>query len=154
MNTILTTGLNTPFVSILNIRDQWVQDFLWHYIKPDDIRHDYTRLDAIKFIESQIYSGDQILVGNDDVILRCVVHNKYVVEPHILGRGQHFRSVMEAGIDLAREQTDFKQVVVWTYHKSIGRILQKCNFKLTGTVPNYHLTRDGLYDLMHYTREI
>jgi hypothetical protein len=154
MNTILTTGHDTPFVSILSIRDQWVQDFLWHYVVPEDIRFDYTKLDAIKFIESQVYSGDQVLVGNGDVIMRCVVHNQYVVEPHILGNGKHFRSVMEASIELARQQTDLKQVVVWTSHKAIGRILNKCNFKLTGTVPNYHLTSDGLKDVMHYTREI
>lgn len=139
---------------LLNIRDQWVQDFIWKHIVPTDLRRDYTKLDAIKHIESQIYAGEEVLVGNEHVIMRCVVHNQYVVEPHIMGNGLYFRSTMEAAIDYAKDNTTFQRVVVWTQHKAIGRILEGCGFTLTGTLPRYHCTPDGAVDMMHYVREI
>jgi hypothetical protein len=139
---------------ILNIRDQWVQDLIWQHIVPEDFRPDYTKLDAIKHIETQIYDGNELLVGNEEVILRCVIHNRYVVEPHIMGNGLYFRSTMEAAMLYAKENTPFERAVVWTRHAAIGRIVEKCGFTLTGTVPRYHASSEGPVDLMHYVREI
>lgn len=138
----------------LNIRDQWVQDLLWKHIDPHDLHPDYTKLDAIKFIEGEIYNGNQVLIGNDQVILRCVLQNKYVVEPNILGNGAYIRSTIEEAIAVAREHSEMQRIVVWTHHKSIGRILKSCGFEHNGTLPKYHLTADGLQDLMLYTREM
>lgn len=140
--------------SILNIRDQRVQDLLWKYVVPDDIRPDYTKLDAIKFIESQIYAGNEVLIGNDKVILRCVMHNEFVVEPHILGEGIYIRSTIEQAIEFARHNTNMQRIVVWTHHEAIGRILEGCKFSHACTLNKHHLTSTGLHDLMCYTREI
>lgn len=138
----------------LNIREQWVQDLLWQHVVPKDIHPEYTKLDAIKFIESEIYAGNQVLIGNDQVILRCVMQNKYVVEPHIMGNGHYIRSTIEEAIAFARDNSEMQRIVVWTHHKSIGRILEGCGFTLNGTLPKYHLTADGLQDLMSYTKEM
>lgn len=140
--------------TILNIREPWVQEFLWQHLVPGDIRSDYTKLDAIKYVESQVYAGAEFLYGNREVIMRCVVQNEYVIEPHIMGNGHYFRSTMEAGIDYAAKNTAFERVVVWTHHKVIGRILNRCGFTLAGTLTKYHWTPDGAADLMSYVREI
>ena len=141
-------------VERLNIRDQWVQDFLWKYIVPKDIRQDYTKLDAIKYIEQQIYYENEFLIGNKEVILRCVTHNINVVEPHIMGNGIYFRSTLDGAVEYASKHSPFKQAVIWTHHDSIARIIEKCGFVKTGMLPKYHLTEDGAVDLMSYVREI
>lgn len=141
-------------VGILDIRDQWVQDFLWKHVVPSDIRHDYTKLDAIKHIEREVYAQNQFLIGNELVILRCVVVNKYVVEPHIMGNGHFFRSTMEAAIEYGRQHTELKQAYIWTQHKAIGRIIERCGFTQVATLPQRHIEGDQLLDMFVYVREI
>lgn len=141
-------------VAILNFRDQWVQDFLWSHIVPTDMRPDYTKMDAMRHVEEQIYNRNEFLIGNEQVIMRCVVHNEWVVEPHIMGNGHYMRSVMEEALEYGVQHTNFQRAVVWTHYKSIGRILERCGFELTGTVPRYHYTPDGLADMMSYVREM
>lgn len=139
---------------LLNIRDQWVQDLIWKHIVPEDIRDGYTKLDALSFIHDQIYEGKQVLIGNDEVILRCVLVNKHVVEPHILGNGIYIRKTIEEAIAYARDNTEIQRIVVWTHYPAIGRILLGCGFKLNATLEKYYLNSSGLHDLLGYTREI
>ena len=37
-------------MNFLDLRDPAVQEFLWRYTEPSDIRHDYTRIDAITHV--------------------------------------------------------------------------------------------------------
>jgi hypothetical protein len=138
----------------LNIRDQSVQDLIWKYVIPEDIREGYTKLDAIKYIEAEIYSGNQVLIGNDEVILRCELVNKHVVEPHILGNGIYIRKTIEEAILLARDHSEMQRIVVWTQYKAIGRILEGCGFKLNATLEKYYLNSSGQHDMYGYTRDI
>lgn len=141
-------------VDILNIRDQWVQDFLWKHVVPADVRHGYTKLDAIRYIEQEVYAQNQFLIGNELVILRCVVVNKYVVEPHIMGNGHFFRSTLDAAVEYGRQHTEFKHAYIWTQHKAIGRIIERCGFTLAGTLPQRHIEGDQLLDMLIYVRKI
>ena len=138
----------------LNIRDQWVQDFLWKYIIPEDVCKGYTKLDAINYIQDEIYAKNQVLIGNDKVILRCEMKNKYVVEPHILGNGIYIRRTIEEAMAFARENTEMQRIVVWTHYPTIGRILKKCGFELSANLEKYYLNSSGLHDLLGYTKEI
>jgi len=138
----------------LNIRDQWVQDLIYKHIVPEDIQKGYTKLDCLNFIQDEIYAGNQVLIGNDEVILRCVLPNKHVVEPHILGNGIYIRQTIEEAIVFASDNSEMQRIVVWTHYKSIGRILKGCGFELSATLEKYYLNSSGLHDLLGYTREI
>ena len=140
--------------AFLNIREQWVQDLLYKHLIPEDICKGYTKLDALNYIQDEIYAGNQVLIGNDEVILRCEMKNKHVVEPHILGNGIYIRKTIEEAIVFARDNTEMQRIVVWTHYKSIGRILKGCGFELSATLEKYYLNSSGLHDLLGYTREI
>ena len=128
----------------LNIRDEKVQAFLWQYLEPTDFRHDYTRLDAIKEVERQIYEGTTQLVGDLDagLVFRVVARNPKVCEPHIMGDGTKIRSALDQGVLMAWAQ-GFEKVVIWTQHDQIARIVERCGFKLGATLPAMHMDRHG-----------
>jgi hypothetical protein len=131
-------------LELLNIRDERVQSFLWQWLEPRDFRHDYTRLDAIKEVERQIYEGSMMLVGDmqAQVMLRVGIRNPKVVEPHIMGEGIKIRGAIEQGCLMAWER-GFERVVIWTQHEPIARIVEKCGFRLDATIPALHMDSTG-----------
>lgn len=134
----------------LNIRDEKVQAFLWQYLEPTDFRHDYTRLDAIKEVERQIYEGTTQLVGdlNAGLVFRVVARNPKVCEPHIMGDGTKIRSALDQGVLMAWEQ-GFEKVAVWVLDNRIARIVEHCGFTLTATLPAMHMGKGGQLATMY-----
>lgn len=134
----------------LNIRDEKVQAFLWQYLEPTDFRHDYTRLDAIKEVERQIYEGTTQLVGDLDagLVFRVVARNPKVCEPHIMGDGTKIRSALDQGVLMAWAQ-GFEKVAVWVLDERIARIVERCGFTRTATLPAMHMGKGGQLATMY-----
>ena len=111
----------------LNIRTPAVQAFLCEHLVPADFRHDYTRLDAIKEVERQVYDGNTQLWGNlrEGIVFRCDARNPKVIEPHIMGNGTKIRGALRVGVQKAWA-LGFERVAIWTQHDSIARIVEKC----------------------------
>ena len=142
-------------LELLNIRTQAVQDFLWRFIEPADFRHDYTRLDAIKEVERQVYDGRCQLWGDlhAGLMFRCSLRNPKVLEPHIMGDGMLIRSGLQQGARIAWGM-GIERLAIWTHHEQIARIVEKCGFKLTGRMPGLHMQPNGeLADLYCLTME-
>ena len=131
-------------IAKLNIRDPWVQEFLWKYLVPSDIRYDYTKVDAIKFIHDQVLLGEQYLIGDKEaeVIFRCVARNSKVLEPHVIGNGLRLRSVGKAAIPFAWEM-GFEKIVAWVNHPKLAHIWENLGLTLDAKLPKYHL-KDGV----------
>ena len=139
----------------LDIRDARVQQFMWEHIEPTDIRWDYTKLDAMKLLEIQVYDGTVQLWGDLDVglVFKTVQRNPKVIEPHIMGNGLYFRSAMEQGVALAWK-LGYEKVAIWTQYEKIVRIVAKCGFSLEARIPKIHQGPSGeLLDLYVLTRE-
>ena len=139
----------------LNIRTPAVQQFLWEHLVPADFRHDYTKLDAIKEVERQVYAGNTQLWGNlrEDIVFRCEVRNPRVIEPHIMGNGTKIRSALRVGVQKAWS-LGFERVAIWTQHESIARIVEKCGFTRNAVLPRMHMDGEGkLLDLFVLTME-
>lgn len=133
----------------LDIRDPRVQEFLWRYLEPTDFRHDYTKLDAIRYVEAQAYDGSTQLWGDLDAgfMFRVTVRNPKVMEPHIMGNAAYLRSAMRQGVGLAWEM-GFEKLAIWTQHEAVVRIASKCGFSLEGRLPKLHMGPGGeLLDL-------
>ena len=130
-----------------NIKDPWVQEFLWQHLVPTDIRYDYTKIDAINYIYREVLNGDCVLVGckESGVMFRCVARNPKVVEPHIMGNGLRMRSVTKAAIQLAW-QLGYERIIVWTQHPQIAAVMQSIGFKQEACVPRCHLEHGQLVD--------
>lgn len=138
----------------LSIRDPDVQTFLWEYLDPTDVRHDYTKLDAMKEIERQVYNGDCILFGDmaERFMFRVFVRNPRVCEPHIMGDGTKIRSGTEQGLQIAWAE-GFEQVVVWTQHAKIARIMEHIGFTLRAHLPQMHMGLNGeMFDCYALTK--
>lgn len=132
----------------LNIRDNAVQDFLWKYLEPQDFRHDYTKIDALKYIETQIYNGDCQLFGDLDAefVFRCTRRNRFVLEPHIMGDGRRLRDAFRVGLPVAW-MMGFTKCVIWTHHERIARICKRFGFTQYACVPGIHQADGKLCDL-------
>lgn len=138
----------------LNIRDERVQNFLWDHLVPSDLRWDYTRADAFRFVMDEVMLGSQWLVGDLDrnVMLRIAVHNPKVIEPHIMGDAAYMRSVVTESIPLAWER-GIQKIMVWTQHQSIGVIMERMGFVKEGEFPRMHFSDGKLHDLAVYSLE-
>jgi len=132
----------------LNIRDAQVQQFLWRHLVPEDIRHDYTRIDAIGYVHARIASGEQWLVGDMEAGLafRCVLRNPRVLEPHIMGNPVRLRSLLPGALEIAWGR-GIERVLIWTQHASIARIVVRLGFTHEATVRRAHLQDGQLLDL-------
>ena len=132
----------------LSIRDPRVQEFLWKYLEPQDFRHDYTKIDAIKYVEQQCYEGTCRLFGNMDqeFMFRCTQRNAKVVEPHIMGNGKVLRTAIADGLSVAW-RLGYERIVIWTHHKRIARIAHRVGFDLHGVIPKVHLVDGEMTDL-------
>lgn len=135
-------------VEILSIRDPWVQEFLWKYLIAEDIRHDYTKYDAIKYVYEQVSLGECLLVGDKEteVVFRCVSRNPKVIEPHVMGKGINLRKTFRECLPIAWER-GFERVIVWTQYHSLVRIMTKLGMTLDGVVPRCHFQDSKLLDL-------
>ena len=130
-------------LELLNIRTQAVQDFLWHYLEPSDFRYDYTKLDAIKEVERQVYAGDCQLWGDmgANFMFRCTTRNPRVIEPHILGDGMLIRTAFKEGLPIAWS-LGYEKVVVWTNLESIANIMARYGFRCD-RLPRMHMGPSG-----------
>lgn len=128
----------------LDIRDERVQEFLWRYLVPSDFRHDYTRLDAIKEVERQVYAGTCQLWGDMEAnfMSRVVSPNPKTIEPHLMGNALVLRTAIKQAIPLAW-QHGFEVIRVWTQHENIARIVEKCGFKPEARLAKTLMGRDG-----------
>lgn len=131
----------------LSIREPAVQELLWKFIEPTDIHPEYTKLDAIKFIEQQCYDGLQFLWGDETAMLRCE-GNKFtgIVQPHVLGEGKKFRALLTEGCEYAKK-LGWQQVYIWTSRGAIQRLAVKMGFEEVGILPAYHPSRYGNDDI-------
>lgn len=130
-----------------NIKDPWVQEFLWHHLTPADFRFDYTKLDAINTVYREVLAGDCMLVGcrESEVMFRCVSRNPKVLEPHIMGNGLRIRSVTRAAIPMAWD-LGYERIIVWTQYAQIAGLMQSLGFKQDACVPKSHLQDEQLMD--------
>lgn len=131
-----------------DIDDNWLQEFLWQYLVPTDIRHDYTKLDAMAHIRSKAKAGETVFIGCKEsrVVFRCVQHNPKVIEPHIMGNGLRVRSVTQAAIPVAWH-LGYEKIVVWTQHQALARAMTSIGFNQDAIIPRYHLHNGDLLDL-------
>lgn len=138
----------------LSIADQRVQDFIWKHIVPSDVRWDYTKADAFRFIFDQVMLGSQWLVGDLDrgVVMRIVVRSPKVIEPHIMGEGAYMRSVIKESIPFAWER-GVEKIMVWTQHEAIGAIMSRMGFAKEGEFPRMHYADGQLHDIAVYCLE-
>jgi hypothetical protein len=142
-------------LELLNIRTPAVQSFLWTYLEPSDFRHDYTKLDALKEVERQVYADECQLWGDLDAnfMFRAVTRNPKVLEPHIMGDGMVFRSAISQGLPIVWSM-GYEKVAIWTQFEQIARIVQKCGFTLDARLPRMHADAEGnLLDLFVLTME-
>ena len=132
----------------IDIRDPWLQEFLWQYVVPSDIRHDYTKLDAITYIRDRALTGDFIFVGCKEsrVVFRCVRQNPRILEPHIMGNGLRVRSVTRAALPMAW-QLGYDKVVVWTQYPALAAAMRNIGFSEDAVIPRYHLHNGELLDM-------
>lgn len=142
-------------VGFLSIGDAAVQEFLWAHLVPSDIRHDYTRLDAIRFVQDEICAGRQWLVGDLDagLLFRVVAVNPWVIEPHIMGRAAMLRSMFSECLPLAR-QMGVRKIMVWTQYPVIGRIVTRLGFVKEAHFSRMHPVGEDLVDLEVFSLEV
>jgi hypothetical protein len=131
-----------------DIDDLWLQEFLWQYLVPSDIRHDYNKLDAMAHIRNKAREGDTVFIGcrESRVVFRCVQHNPKVVEPHIMGNGLRVRSVTQAAIPVAWA-LGYEKIVVWTQYPALAKAMLSIGFAQDAVIPRYHLHQGELLDL-------
>lgn len=138
-----------------SIDDNWMQEFLWQYLVPSDIRYDYNKLDAMAYVRTQVRNGDCVLVGSREhrVVFRCVSHNPKVLEPHIMGNGVYVRSVTKAAIPVAWE-LGYEKIVVWTQYQALAAAMINIGFSQDAVIPRYHLHNGDLVDthVLSYTK--
>jgi len=141
-------------MQFLDIRDAAVQDFLWRHVEPADIRHDYTRIDAIKHVHAGVYAGEQWLIGDmaAGLMFRCVMRNPKVIEPHIMGNPARLRSLLPGALRLGWER-GIERVCIWTQHAAIARIVVRLGFTHEATLRRAHLVEGKLIDLHVLTLE-
>jgi hypothetical protein len=132
----------------LDLSDERVQGFLWRHIEPGDFRWDYTRLDAMKEIESQVRDGMCQLWGDMDIpmVFRCSTPNPKVLEPHVMGDGRHLREGLRQGTEIAWGM-GFELLRIWTQHEQIARIVEHCGFVRESILRKHWMSPAGeLYD--------
>jgi len=141
-------------MQFLDVRDAQVQDFLWQHLVPHDIRHDYTRADALAWVIAQVRAGEQWLVGDLKARLafRCVVRNPRVLEPHIMGDPARLRSLLPEALALGWNR-GIERVMVWTQYGVIARIVTRLGFTHEATLRRAHLVEGELLDLHILTLE-
>lgn len=141
-------------MQFLDLRQPEVQDFLWRYIEPEDIRYDYTRLDAVRYVQDQINAGAQWLIGDMEagLVFRCVMRNPRLMEPHIMGNPARLRSLLPSALALVWAR-GVSRVMVWTQHAPIARIVARLGFTHEATLRRAHLRGGELLDLHVLTLE-
>ncbi len=130
-----------------NIKDPWVQEFVWQHLVPTDMRFDYTKIDAIGLVYRDVLNGDCILVGSreHEVMFRCQRRNPKVAEVHVMGNGLRMRSATQAALQLGWE-LGYERIIVWTQHERIASILQSIGFTRDACVPRSHMENGVLVD--------
>lgn len=150
----------------LSVREPAVQELLWRHLEPTDIHPEYTKLDAIKYLEGEILKGNQFLWGDETALLRCE-GNKFtgVITPHILGDGFKFRSLLAQGLEYAKsmnkantllgaDATRWTQVYIWTTRGAIQKMALRLGFEQVGLLNGYHATPNGNTDIAILRKEL
>jgi hypothetical protein len=128
--------------------DPWLQEFLWQHLVPGDIRHDYTKADALAHVMNLARIGETVFVGckESGVVFRCVEHNPKIIEPHIMGNGIRVRSVTKGAIEVAW-RLGYEKIVVWTHYPALARAMISIGFSEDAVIPRYHLHNGQLVDV-------
>lgn len=131
-----------------DIKDPWLQEFLWTHLVASDVRSDFTKLDAMASIKAKALAGECVFIGckNSNVVMRCMENNPKVIEPHIMGNGLRMRSVTRAAIPVAWD-LGYERIVVWTQYEQIARAMRSVGFNQDAVIPQYHLHDGKLLDI-------
>jgi hypothetical protein len=132
---------STGDIGFIPYKDQWLQNLLWEHLDPSHIfqNSSYTKLDMMKYLETLEASGTSAFFGSKElgVVLRLYYPNKYVVEPHIIGKGLHILPVMRVGIDFAfSPSSDIQKINIYSHLKSVRGISKRLGFKPEGVITN------------------
>lgn len=133
---------------LLKISDPWVQDFIWSYLVPEDIKEGFTKLDALTSIARDVISGDQYLIGDKEagVIFRCVLRNPKLLEVHVMGNGLRLRSVAKECLPLGWA-LGVERMIAYTQYPTLAKLWQKIGLKLDACIPKAHLQGNELVDI-------
>lgn len=132
-------------MDFLNIQDAKVQQFLWDYVVPSDIRWDYSMLDALRHIQDEVVAGRQWLIGDMEagLVFRVVVRNPHCVEPHIMGNVMRLRSLLPSALELGFSR-GIKSVLIWTSNQKIASIVERLNWGFVRHKPIPAMHFDGI----------
>jgi hypothetical protein len=120
----------------LDIRDERVQEFLWAHLNPRDIRFDYTKLDAMKFVTDQLLARRSSIYGDMErgIAVRVDFPNPFVACPHLMGNGLYVRGLLRTGLATIFAM-GLRHVNILTQITSLSPILEGFGFSDTGVVP-------------------
>lgn len=123
---------------VLNIRRSDVQEFVWAYLDPSQIRWNATKLDAMKEIEARLLAGTESLYGDMEkgVALRVHFPRPDVAMPHLLGDAAWFRSIVMVGSS-ALFSMGMKWVHVWTQDDRIARVVEAFGYRRVASLEGH-----------------
>lgn len=149
-------GIYMSDVQEYSFYDDWVQETLWKHIVPSDIHWACSKLEAMKQVQSMCDVGECYFIGDKEAnfLLRIVVRNPFVIEPHIMGNGRRMREVITGAYPLVFAK-GVKRINLYTQHISIARIMRKMGYSLVAVIPASHLHDGELVDVavLTYTKE-
>lgn len=127
----------------MSFYDPWVQDMLWVHMSPQDIHYRMTRLQAMNYLEQTFNSGDMYYLGDPSkhVLIRVVVRNPFVVEPHIMGNGRRLREATLEAIPIGFAK-GAESIINYTQYDQLRRIYERIGFTHVATIPKSHF-QDG-----------
>jgi hypothetical protein len=147
-------------VNFLNIREAAVQEFIWAHLVPTDIRHDYTKADAIKYVCDAVVKGEQWLVGDMEgpLAFRCALRNPRILECHIMGNALRLRTLLPAALELAwrnswNQPAGVERIVLLTAFEPLIGICTRLGFTHEATLPRAHWDGAELQPLHIITME-
>lgn len=129
---------------------------LWKYLRPELVRWDYTKLDAMKLIEKAHNDGECGFYCDREkgVMLRVNVVNPKTIIVDIHGNGLAIRGALEEAMSRVFVEYKFDIVELWLIDDRFVRICSAAGFKVVAHVANRMYVDGKMLDItvMHYTR--
>lgn len=128
--------------------DPWVVAMLRQYLEPSDLHWSLDLDTAVAIVGHEVAAGNCYFLGNKDdhVLIRVVVRNPYVVEPHVMGNGRKFRNAIRDAVPIGFS-LGADRINIYTQYPSISRIVSKFGFKTIAVIPQSHLHCRELVDI-------
>lgn len=142
-------------LELVTPEDPWALEMLNKYLPPEDVYWRFSKEEAIQFVKDSWHAAGELWLGDKEknFLFRLVINNPYVVYPHIMGDGRYIRSCGREAMKFVAS-LGVRQVVVWTHHANIGRIMLGMGFKEMARLPRTHLVGDELLTLFAFSKEI